>query len=95
MGDKDAGLKEDVGKLDWSVFPFEEAEVVVRAFEYGAMKYGSPFTYREGIDWRRLFAATIRHLVAIQKGEIVDNESGVNHTAHVAANALMMISQGR
>lgn len=36
-------LKESEGELDWSVFPFKEAEEVCKTFMYGAAKYGRPF----------------------------------------------------
>ena len=39
--------KEYEGKVNWPIFPFREAESVVRVFEYGVRKYGKPFTYRE------------------------------------------------
>lgn len=87
------GPKETAGKLDWSVFPFTEAEHVCKVFEGGAVKYKAPFTYRQGIDMSKLFAACMRHLVAIQRGERVDPESGQLHASHIAANGLMMVSQ--
>ena len=92
---KDNGPKETEGKLDWSVFPFKEAQEVCKVFVAGAIKYGAPFTYRQGIDAEKLFAATMRHLVEMQMNGIdsCDEESRCFHAAHVAANALMMLSQ--
>lgn len=94
---EDRGPKDKTGKPDWSVFPFTEAEEVLKVFEYGIQKYGAPFTYRKGIPIEELLAATIRHLVqiqnAVQMHDMLDNESYCLHAAHVAANALMMISQ--
>ena len=86
-------LKETEGKTHWKYFPFEECEEVVKAFEYGVKKYGGPFTYRKGIDPLDLMEAAMRHLIEIQKGNILDHESGLNHFAHVAASALMALSQ--
>jgi hypothetical protein len=90
----DRGPKETSGKPDWSVFPFAEAVEVVRVFEYGARKYGAPFTYRRGIPPAELWSATMRHLIAIQNGEHIDPESHCQHMAHIAANALMALSGG-
>ena len=87
------GPKEKEGKTHWKYFPFEECEEVVKAFEYGVKKYGGPFTYRKGIDPLDLMEAAMRHLIEIQKGNIFDSESGLNHFAHVAASALMALSQ--
>ena len=90
---QERGPKELVGKPEWAVFPFNEAQEVVRVFEYGAKKYGKPFTYRAGIPISELLSALIRHVVHIQNGAAIDVESGCHHAAHVAANALMMLSQ--
>ena len=86
--------KDDNLKPDWSVFPFDEADSVRKVFEYGAKKYGKPFTYRRGngVEESRLWAATFRHLLQIQKGESIDPESLCYHWSHVAANALMAIA---
>jgi len=90
--DADRGPKENTGKPDWAVFPFAEAESVVKVFEYGANKYGAPFTYRKGIPTSELWSAIMRHLIEIQNGNDIDSESGCLHMAHIAANALMSLS---
>lgn len=87
------GPKDQAGKTDWSVFPFQEAGEVARVFAFGASKYGAPFTYRKGIPQAELWAAAMRHMIAHQSGETIDPESGCSHIAHVAANALMMLAQ--
>ena len=86
------GPKELTGKPDWSSFPFAEAENIVRVFEYGAKKYGAPFTYRKLVPVNELLSALIRHAVEIQNGNLIDEESGCYHAAHVCANALMLLS---
>lgn len=89
------GPKEKEDKPDWSIFPFDEAEHVLRVFEYGAKKYGKPFTYRQLVPPDDLLAATIRHLICIQNGFSCDRESDLLHWAHIAANALMALSHYR
>lgn len=90
--DPERGPKETTGKPNWAVFPFAEAESVVKVFEHGANKYGAPFTYRKGIPPAELWSAIMRHLIAIQNGNDVDAESGCLHMAHIAANAMMSLS---
>jgi hypothetical protein len=85
--------KEIINKIAWENFPFSECEEVVRVFTYGVSKYGKPFTYRNGIRPGLLWSAIMRHMVMIHKGELIDSESGLTHYAHIAANALMAISQ--
>jgi len=87
------GPKELAGKTNWAVFPFKEASSVVAVFEYGVQKYGKPFSFRAGIPTYELLGAIFRHAIEIQDGQNIDNESGCLHIAHIAANALMMLSQ--
>lgn len=91
--EKHQGPKDSEDKTPWEIFPFAEAEHVVRVFKKGAEKYGGPFTYRRGIPMEKLAAAAIRHATAILNGERIDPESGELHAAHISANGLMMISQ--
>lgn len=86
--------KEKNGKPDWSVFPMTELEEVLKVFEFGAKKYGEPFTYRkgEGVPVTDLYSATFRHLLEIHKKKEIAEDSQCYHWAHVAANALMAIT---
>lgn len=88
--------KDKTGKPDWTIFPFEEAESVLKVFAYGASteKYRAPFTYRKGkgITQEDSWAATFRHMLRIRAGQDIDMESYCYHWAHIAANALMAIS---
>lgn len=88
---KEEGLKFDTGKLDFTLLPWESLEEVVKVLEFGKAKYG-----RE--NWKKLdnftpryLAAAFRHLVAMLRGEQVDHESGLLHSAHLACNVLFII----
>lgn len=85
--------KSDNGKIDWSLFPFDGAEGIVRIMMFGAAKYGRD-NWRGGKDdpeaQRRLFAGIIRHLAALQKGETLDPESGEHHILHAACGCLFL-----
>lgn len=82
--------KNDGGKTDWSIIPFHLLEGLPRVLMIGEDKYG-----RE--NWRKLdnpdrtFSAIIRHLTAYQKGDKLDEESGLSHLYHVMANCLFLI----
>lgn len=85
--------KHEEGKPDYSVLPWDAMEDVTRVFEYGVDKYGGPFTYKKGILHSKLFNAAIRHLMGWYfHGINKDKESGCHHLAHLAANALMLLS---
>lgn len=76
------GVKYDNEKPRWDLVPFECADDAVKVLTYGCKKYEADNWKRvKGARWRYL-AAAFRHLVARAKGEILDPESGLPHTAH-------------
>lgn len=80
------------GKPDWSLFPFEGAELVVRVLEYGAKKYERD-NWRTGSapeNRRRILTAACRHIFALFRGETVDEESCLPHVAHAACCLLFL-----
>jgi hypothetical protein len=48
---------------------------------HGATKY-SKHNWRHGLEYSRLVAATLRHVTAFNRGEDLDSESGLPHSAH-------------
>jgi hypothetical protein len=88
------GPKDSLGKPNWSIIPLDAVEFIIPAFEDGMKpeNYGAPFTYRNGIPFSKLFAATMRHLIKwyfIKEQD--DQKSKVHHLAHAGANILMII----
>ena len=89
------GRKYDQGKLRWDLFPFEEAQEIVKVLMYGADKYGedpNEPNWKKMVDAeRRYFAAAMRHIVAWKSGELNDPETGISHLAHAATNLIFML----
>jgi hypothetical protein len=88
------GFKDDSGKnrLGLVIGGFSEAlEAVGVVGTYGAAKYtdGGWETVPGGRD--RYTDAMLRHLLARMQGELRDGESGLDHLAHVAWNALAVL----
>lgn len=84
--------KHDLGKLRWDCLPWPAVEQVVAVLTFGAEKY-SAWSWPSVPDARRrYFAAAIRHAVAWLRGEKTDPESGLPHLAHLACNALFLLS---
>ena len=85
------GVKLDTGKPRMELLPLEALESIAEVMTFGANKYcdNGWKTVPNGLD--RYKGALLRHLVAIEKGETVDPESGLDHYAHVACNALFML----
>lgn len=87
---REVGRKFDGGKLDWTLLPVEAIEDVVKVLEFGAQKYGRSNWTKVEDGHRRYLAAAYRHLVAIQKGEQFDPESGLPHAAHAVCCLLFL-----
>jgi len=86
---KSAGLKDDGNKVDWAILKYAPLEDVVRVFMMGEEKYDR-HNYLEVEDWEtRYWNAAMRHMVAHQRGEYMDPESGLPHLAHAVASLLM------
>jgi hypothetical protein len=86
------GKKNDFqdGKLRWDLLPLEEIEDIVKVYTSGANKYGENTWQLLDNGYERYKAALLRHLTAIEGGEIIDKESGLPHTAHVMWNSIAL-----
>jgi hypothetical protein len=65
-------------------------ELEARVFGYGAKKYAA-WNWTKGMPWSVPVACIIRHLMAIERGEGNDPESGLPHEGHVACNLRMLM----
>ena len=81
------GTKHDKGKNRLELIPTELIENVGKVMTHGAKKYGD-YNWKGFCksDIDRLTGAAMRHLEAYRKGEWFDEESGLPHIAHCAAN---------
>ena len=84
------GRKDDQGKLRFDLLPVRPLESVASIYTYGAGKYDDN-NWRDGIQWGRVFGATMRHLWAFWRGEDLDDESGLPHLAHAAFGCLTLL----
>jgi hypothetical protein len=75
-------------ELRWAGLSLLELEA--RVFGYGAKKY-APFNWTKGMPWSVPVACIIRHLMAIERGEENDPESGLPHVGHIACNLRMLM----
>jgi len=61
-----------------------------RVFGYGAGKY-APFNWAKGMSWSVVLGCAVRHILAMNDGEVLDPESGLPHRGHVACNLRMLM----
>lgn len=85
------GDKFDEGKARYDLVPPEGIHGVAQVLTYGASKYGDR-NWERGIEYGRLFAATMRHMWSWWRGEVFDRESGHSHLAHAATNIFMLMA---
>lgn len=83
------------GKLMWELLPLEIVEHIVAVFTFGAKKY-APWSWDKLPNgYERYKAAFLRHVLAFEKGEWLDNESHLPHLAHAMWNACAMFWFGK
>lgn len=87
----EVGRKNDNGKVRWQFLPWSEVEDVARVTDFGATKY-APENWKIVPDaTNRYFDATMRHITAWKKGELIDSETGYHHLAHAACCLLFLM----
>lgn len=85
-----AGRKDDQNKPDWTLLPIAPVENVVKVLDFGAQKYARDNWQKVPDARRRYAAAALRHIMAHQKGERLDPESGLPHLSHAVCCLLFL-----
>lgn len=83
-------VKNDSGKLQWSLLPFNELKDVVKVLMLGAKKY-TPDNWKKCDDVTRYKDALMRHIISYISGETEDDESHLSHLAHAICNCLFLM----
>jgi hypothetical protein len=78
-----AGIKLDAEKPDMSLLSSTALLKTAEVMSFGKRKYAA-HNWRKGINYSRLIAAAMRHIVAYNNGEDKDPESGLSHLAHAS-----------
>jgi len=80
---KSTGMKHDQDKPMYNLLPANAIESLAKVLTFGAKKY-TPNSWQDVEDGlERYRAALLRHAFAIQRGELLDEESGLPHSAHI------------
>lgn len=72
-----------------SVQDAEDMEDMVKVLEFGAKKYKA-WNWAKGMAWSVPTGCILRHIKKILEGELVDDDSGLPHYAHVLCNIMML-----
>lgn len=87
----ESALRFDSGKLRMDLLPPDAISELAKVYTFGAQKYADR-NWEKGMSWSRVVASLLRHTFSWMAGETYDPESGIHHMAHVAWNALTLIS---
>ena len=86
----ETGIKYDQNKLRFDLIDPHFHKDVAEVLSFGAAKYG-PNNWQKLEDARnRYIGAAERHLNAIKRGELLDEETGLLHAAHLGCNAMFL-----
>ncbi|AGO48946.1 dATP / dGTP pyrophosphohydrolase [Cellulophaga phage phi14:2] len=83
------GLRENDGKLKWSLVSWKALEPMVRVLMFGAQKYES-WNWSKGLKYTEVCESLQRHLNAFIQGENNDLESKLEHVGHILCNAMFL-----
>jgi hypothetical protein len=90
--EKREGTKNDIEKPALSLLPSSMLLEVGEVLTFGAEKY-TAHNWRNGIHLSRLTSAALRHILAFNEGEDMDEESGLSHLAHAICNLAFALEQ--
>lgn len=80
------------GKRRWNLLPLEVFEPVVKVLEFGANKYAAwNFAEGDGLSWTEVLDSMKRHIMAWERGEDLDPESGESHLGHIGCNLMFLL----
>ena len=88
------GTKYDTNKPRYDLLDAYALHQIVLVYTFGAAKYEDD-NWSKGISWKRVFAASMRHLWSFWRGEEIDSESGLPHLAHAAWNIITLLNYSK
>ena len=89
MTTESKGLRFNQGKTRHDLVPAFAQEQYARVLTAGANKYAER-NWELGMEWSKVLASMKRHILAFERGEDRDPETGELHMAHVMCNAAFL-----
>lgn len=82
-------------ELTWKGIKLSWLEGMVEVLTFGAEKYAEDNWIFVPNLRNRYFSALMRHLIAWAKGDVIDEESGLNHLHHCLCNAYFLMYEAK
>ena len=83
------GKRFNEGKTRHDLVPAYAQEQYAKVLTFGAKRYNDR-NWEKGMKWTSVIASLERHLQAIKRGEDIDPESGLLHSAHIQCNSAFL-----
>jgi diphthamide synthase (EF-2-diphthine--ammonia ligase) len=83
------GIRLNDNKLRYDLCPAIAQREYAKVWTQGLEKYPAR-NWEKGFPFSVVIASAMRHLEAMRLGEMIDEESGLLHSAHLMANAAML-----
>lgn len=88
---ENGAIRANVGKIRYSLMPFDALTEVTQVLTSGAEKYGD-HNWAKGFPWMDVVDSFFRHFFKWVAGQDYDKDSGRLHLAHMACNILFLLS---
>lgn len=85
------GLRFDTGKTKVNLIPPDALMALGEVYTVGAEKYADR-NWEKGMPFSTVEGCLVRHMLKYQMGEDYDEETGCLHLAHVAWNAMALLT---
>lgn len=89
MKKDELGIRDNQGKLRWSLVSWKALVPMVRVLMFGEDKY-SAHNWKKGLNYTEVCESLYRHLNAFIEGEDDDPESKISHVGHILCNAMFL-----
>jgi hypothetical protein len=86
---KNKAFRINENKLRYDLCPAIAQREYAKVWTEGLKKYPAR-NWEKGFLFSEVIASAMRHLEAMRLGEMIDEESGLLHSAHLMANAAML-----
>jgi uncharacterized HAD superfamily protein len=90
--EKKEALRYNAGKTRFDLLEPYAIEKLAEVFTKGAEKYADNNWIENGMKWSKMVASLKRHLSEFEKGVDYDSETNCLHAAHIAWNAMALVS---
>jgi hypothetical protein len=87
--DENKAFRTNENKLRYDLCPAIAQREYAKVWTQGLEKYPAG-NWEKGFPFSVVIASAMRHLEAMRLGEMIDEESGLLHSAHLMANAAML-----